>query len=127
MVIIKGFLGKVYFRNDEYWRGDIWQSAVWPTPEAVLDEFLERKWDVLETLQTNCETYSDYDRDADEEDNEECVKKYVAMIAELRAGLTPEGIEDAFDEIEVAVEAIDVNLPQLTEYEWAKICESKSL
>jgi hypothetical protein len=108
---ITGYVGTVYFRIDEMWRGDIWRSNAWPTPAEVLDEFLDRKQDVLEALETCAPQYSGYSPGAGKKKNARHVKRYEAMITELRAGLKPDGIEDFFDDIEIFIGPIEVHLP----------------
>ncbi len=44
------------------------------------------------------------------------------MVAELRAGMKPEGVEDSFADIEIFIGAKTVHLPQMTEYEWSQVC-----
>ncbi len=47
MVVIKGFIGRMYVLFDENWQGDIWESQVWPTPKQVLDEMVDQKKAIL--------------------------------------------------------------------------------
>ena len=115
MVVIKGFIGRVYFLFDENWQGDIWESQVWPTPKQVLDEMVDQKKAVLEAMICHSEMFSENTKRANN-------VRFNNMIAELRAAMTAKGVEDSFEDIVIKVASTKVHLPHVTEYEWSRIC-----
>ncbi len=115
MVVIKGFIGRVYFLFDEDWQGDIWESQVWPTPKQVLDEMVDQKKAVLEAMICHSEMFSENTKRANN-------ARFSNMIAELRAAMTAKGVEDSFEDIVIKVASTKVHLPHVTEYEWSRIC-----
>ena len=121
MVAITGFVGMIYVRIDEDWRGDVWKSEVWPTPKQVLDEFHNKQEEVLTRLGWLSEFYS-YDSAADKDSNAEDISAYRKMISELRTGLHSNGVEDSFGDVEVSVTPITVHLPHVTNAEWGRLC-----
>lgn len=135
-MIFDGFIGTIYVRTEEISRMDLWSSDVWPKAEDVLDEMLESELSIIETLSKNTEDYEgyidrdDYDDDFDPEqdpDNQEYFATFKLMLAEARENVRVGKLDDSYGNVEILIEPKSTHIPQLTENEWARICEGQSL
>lgn len=135
-MILNGYMGTVYVRTEEDKRICLWESGVWLTQEKVLDEMLEKRTDILEVLSRNTREYyyfldhddaiADYDPEKDPE-NEELFARFQQMIEAARRDMKDGVFDDSYGEIEITVTPMKIHIPQMTEYEWATICETQTV
>lgn len=128
-MILKGFIGTVYVRIDRDNRIDLWRSDTWLEPNKVLEEMLEKKVEILEQLAANSEEYGGYnfEEGEDDPDNIGYIDSFEEMIDDIRPRLSDASFGDSFEDVEISICPQSVRIPQMTEYEWAKICEDKAL
>lgn len=135
-MILNGFMGTIYVRAEEDSRIDLWESDVWPNRDDVLNEMLEYKEHIVEILSKNTTDYAgfigrddetcDYDPEKDLK-NEEYFDRFEMLIAEARANLKTKRFDDSYNNVEIVIATKKTHVPELTEYEWAKICGSTAL
>lgn len=128
-MILKGFMGTVYVRIEETSRIDLWRTDTWLTQTEVLDEILKSRGDILEQLAVNSEDYGGYDTETGEADpdNKGYLDMFEKMIDDIRACLDGNLFDDSFEDVEINISPQRIHLPEMSEYEWAGICETKTL
>lgn len=138
-MILTRFEARIYVRVDREYRADIWTSGSWEKPEECLDEMVEEIDDTLCALSSNSSNYDGYvageDPECDDDHyfcNKDYRDRYLEMIDEVRKTMPEElasgsWIEKNFDDVDIIIEPKSIHIPEITEYEWAKICESKAL
>lgn len=128
-MILKGFIGTVYVRIEEDYRIDLWRSGIWLKPDDVAVEMLEEKLDILLRLAADSEDYGGYNSEEGENDpdNEGYFESFEKMLTEIRSRLNEGDFDDPYEDVEITISSLPLHIPQMTEYEWARICESQAL
>lgn len=98
-------------------------------PDDVASEMLEKKLEVLNGLAADSEDYGAYNWEEGETDpeNTSYFDMFEKMIADVRSSLDESYFDGSYEDVEINISSLDVHVPQLTEYEWARICESTPL